>query len=65
MRNDFDISISIKPKVGGNRYSQPVLETGYCKVQDALDQVNTIIEKKFGGDETIEILRPRRRRRRD
>lgn len=63
MTRDFEMAIAIKPKVNGNRYSQPVLETGYMPVQQAIDQANDIINKKFGTNETIEIHRQHRRRR--
>lgn len=62
-RKDFEIAISIKPKENGNRYSQPVLETGYLPVQQALDQANEVITKKFGSGEMLTLQRERRRKR--
>lgn len=64
LTEEFDISISIKPKEHGNRYSQPVLETGYLPIQEAFDQVNDVLRRKFGSDKIIAFQREPRRSRR-
>lgn len=64
MTRDFEIAISIKPTENGNRYSQPVLETGYLPVQQALDQANEVIAKKFGTGENLALQREPRRKKR-
>jgi hypothetical protein len=59
----FQMSISIKEKVRGSVYAHPFLETGFMDVNQAIEEANSVIEKKFGGKDRIEITRQHRKRR--
>lgn len=62
MRN-FQLAIAIKEKEHGNRYSRPVLETGYMDVNSAIDEANRVLQNKFGVSEQLEMTRRHRKRR--
>ena len=61
--NRFQVSIGIKERAHGNNYSKPILETGYLPIERAFDEVNQVMQNKFGVDGQIEITRQHRKRR--